>query len=67
MKTIDDSYAAFGRLMNEEEIFRDGSLTFEDICARIGTQKDALESVLLEELGMRGDAILDKYRETTAP
>lgn len=67
MKTIDESYAAFGRLMNEEEIFRDESLTFEDICARIGTQKDALESVLLEELGMRGDAILDKYRETTAP
>lgn len=67
MKTIDESYAAFGRLMNEEEIFRDASLTFEDICARIGTQKDALESVLLEELGMRGDAILDKYRETTAP
>lgn len=67
MKTREESYAAFGRLMNEERIYLDPDLTFEDICAHIGTQKDALESVLLEELGMRGDAILDKYRETTAP
>ena len=67
MKTRENSYAAFERLMNGEKVFLDPDLTFERICERIGTQKDALESVLLEELGMRGDAILDKYRETTVP
>lgn len=67
MKTCENNYAAFERLMNREKVYLEPDLTFEGICARIGTQKDALESVLLEELGMRGDAILDKYRETTAP
>ena len=67
MKTREENYAAFERMMNREKVFMERDLTFEGICRRIGTEKDALESVLLEELGMRGDAILDKYRETTAP
>ena len=67
MKTREENYAAFERLMNREKVYLEAGLTFEEICGRIGTRKDALESVLLEELGMRGDAILDKYRETTVP
>ncbi len=67
MKTREEDYAAFEQLMNREKVYLEKDLTFEGICRRIGTRKDALESVLLEELGMRGDAILDKYRETTVP
>lgn len=67
MLTALEAYEEFGRLMNDEEVFRDSSQTFEGLCRMIGIDKDALESVLLEELGMRGDTLIDRYREITVP
>ena len=62
MKTRDDAYAAFERLMNEKEIFRDENLSFEDICAEAGADPEELEKHLIAELGYRGEELVSAYR-----
>ena len=57
-----DKYAAFSRLLEEDKLYRDRSLRFEDLCQRIGTDPAALEEVLLRELGMTGEEILSMFR-----
>lgn len=62
MKTKDDAYAAFERLMNEKEIFRDETLSFEDICAEAEADPEELEKRLIAELGYRGEELVSAYR-----
>lgn len=62
METRNEAYAAFERLMDEEEIFRNRSLTFEDICAKAGADPAGLEKILLAELGYSGEELLAEYR-----
>ena len=62
MKTQDDAYAAFERLMNEKEIFRNETLSFEDICAEAGADPEELEKRLIAELGYRGEELVSAYR-----
>ena len=62
MKTLDEAYAAFERLMDEAEIFRNEALTFDDICREAGADPAALEKVLRDELGYSGRELVDFYR-----
>ncbi len=63
METTDRCYAAFARLLEEGETFRDPSLTFTELCARAGADPEALETLLSSELGFSGEALLEEYRE----
>ena len=55
---IDYEYAAFEALMDEGRIFADESLSFNDICALIGADAQALEQKIADELGYLGDELL---------
>lgn len=59
METTDKCYAAFERAMDEEKLYRD--LDFLGICLRIGADPVALEGRLVEELGYRGQELVDLY------
>ena len=62
MKKTEKDYASFAKLMNEEKVYLDRTLTFEGICSRIGAEPEALESLIREELGYSGQESLDLYR-----
>lgn len=62
-----NAYIEFERLMDEEKVYMCETLSFEDICRMAGTEKDALESVLIEELGVGGEDLLATYRGFRAP
>ena len=59
---IDYEYAAFEALMDEGRVFTDESLSFNDICALIGADTQALEQKIADELGYLGDELLEVYR-----
>ncbi len=59
---IDYEYAAFEALMDEDRIFADELLSFNDICALIGADAQALEQKIADELGCLGDELLEVYR-----
>jgi hypothetical protein len=48
--------------MDEGRIFADESLSFNDICALIGADAQALEQKIADELGYLGDELLEVYR-----
>ncbi len=54
-------YAAFERMMDEERIFSRIS-GFPEICALIGADPVLLDKMIYEELGWRGQALVDFYR-----
>ena len=60
---MDYEYAAFEHAMDDEEIFTDGHLSFNDICSRIGADPNALELKIAEELGYLGEELLELYRD----
>ena len=59
MEKTEKYYAAFERAMNEERLYRD--LDFLGICLRIGADPVALDVKLVEELGYRGQDLVDLY------
>lgn len=61
MNRTDRDYAAFERAMDEEEIFSYLG-DFREICSVIGADPLSLDRRLYEELGWRGQALVDCYR-----
>jgi hypothetical protein len=55
-------FAAFGRAMDEKEVWKDRSLDFEGICRSIGADPASLDREVFDELGFRGQQVLDLYR-----
>ena len=55
-------YAAFGRLMDEQKVWRDPSVSFSEICSLAGSSTDVLNRILLEEIGMDGEELLLRYK-----
>ena len=62
METNKDQFSAFERLMDEARIYRDLRLTYSDICKLAGADPAALEGILMQELGFRGQELVDRYR-----
>lgn len=63
---MENAYAVFGRLMCEDKVYLDRTLTFTRICMWLGVQPDLLEEMLLSELGCGGEGLLAAYREQEA-
>lgn len=61
-KDLSKEYAAFERLMDVDEIYRDESLSFSDACAMAGATPSELEQMIADELGYLGDEIMEVYR-----
>ena len=57
-KELRKAYEAFGRMMVEEEVYREETLTFDDVCRRIGIETGALERLIFSEMGMTGRQLL---------
>ena len=57
-KTMED-YAAFERAMDEGMVFLD--LDFEEICDALETDREALDRLIIEELGFSGQELMDFY------
>ena len=62
MEKTGRDYAAFGRAMDEEMVWKDRSVDFEGMCRLLGADPVALDKTIFSELGFRGQAVLDFYR-----
>lgn len=62
MKKADRDYAAFERAMDECGIFREHA-DFQEICSVLDADAVSLDRRLYEELGWRGQALVDHYRD----
>lgn len=60
MERIEKDYAAFGRAMDEDELYREIP-DFSGICLKIGVEPDPLDRKVYEEIGLRGQALVDFY------
>ena len=61
MKT-ECAYILFEKLLDEEKIYFDPTLSFEEICLLTGISPEPLNNLLIEEHGFCGDEILAIYR-----
>ena len=66
-KGLRKAYEAFGRMMVEEEVYREETLTFDDVCRRIGIETGSLERLIFSEMGMTGRQLMEAYREGIVP
>lgn len=66
MNRTDRDYAAFERAMDERGIFRECA-DFREICSLIGADPVSLDRKIREELGWRGQALVDFYRRENNP
>mgnify|MGYP000798537875 FL=1 len=66
-KELRKAYEAFGRMVTAEEVYREETLTFEDVCRRIGIETGALDRLIFSEMGMTGRQLMAAYREGIVP
>ena len=57
MEKTKEDYAAFERAMDEGKVFLD--LDFEEICDALGADGEALDRLIIEELGFSGQWLVD--------
>lgn len=62
MKTLEENYRIFGNLMTEDKIWFDRTLTFHEICIWLQEDEKKLDSMLMDEIGICGQALMDDYR-----
>ena len=65
MKTIQNTqaYETFCRLMAEERLYIDPSISYASVCRALGADPDELDRELEEELGYSGEALIAHFRE----
>jgi len=63
MNRTELDYAAFERMMDEERIFSKVD-DFSGICALIGADPVPLDKMIYDELGWRGQELVDFYRSS---
>ena len=64
MKALDENYSFFEKLMNEERLYLNPGLTFEIICGWLGADAGEMDGLLLQELGLDGEALLKSLRKS---
>lgn len=65
-KTNTPAYETFCRLMTEENLYVDPTLTFATVCRWIGVSPSELDLELGEELGFSGEAMIQHLRARQA-
>lgn len=62
MRTVEECYAVLGRLVDEERIYLDPDYTFDRVCRMLGVRREAMDAMLLRELGVDGDSLFASLR-----
>lgn len=55
-------YEIFGRMLLEDKVYLDPSVTFDMICRWIGADRHLLDALVRRELGISGQALMRLYR-----
>lgn len=63
MKHFEQTFQDFARLLDREEIWRDPSVRFVDICRGMRVRIRRFDRLLFRETGFHGEEILAKYRD----
>lgn len=64
MDRLEKIYEEFGVMMNEDRIYEDETVSYEDICRGLGVDPSALDGLLLRELGYTGGQLIEEYRKS---
>lgn len=59
-------YALFAEMMNEVRIYLDTGIDFGSVCRFLDLEEEALDAVLIDELGLGGNEIFSIYRRSEA-
>ncbi len=62
MRTVEECYEVLEQLVNEEKIFLDPSYPFERVCRLLGVPRAGMDALLMQELGLDGDALFASLR-----
>ena len=62
MRTVEESYAVLGRLVDEERIYLDPDYPFGRVCRLLGVRREEMDALLLRELGVDGDSLFASLR-----
>ena len=63
MKTLDEQYARLEKLLDEEKIYLVKGVSFADLCVALGTDRQAMDDHLRQELGMDGEELMRTFRQ----
>jgi len=63
MKTLNSAYREFSRMILDDRIYEDSSISFHDICSALHVSPADLNEVLESELGMNGPEILHSFQK----
>ena len=66
MKTSDSAYVRFSRILLAGAVLPDPAVGFPELCRWAGADPRALDSLLREELGLGGEALLAAFRAREA-
>lgn len=64
MDRLEKIYEEFGVMMNEDRIYEDETVSYEDICRGLGVDPSALDGLLMRELGYTGEQLIEEYRKS---
>ena len=59
---MENAFERFVRMVTEEKVHEDASITFVELCRRLRCCPDDLNDLLLEQCGLDGDGVLDACR-----
>lgn len=62
MRTLEDSYDLLEKLLDEEKIYMDPTVSFHRICSWMDTPERDLDRMIRKELGLGGDELLMRLR-----
>ena len=63
MKTMDTTYQEFARMLLDDRIYEDTTISFTDICASLRVSPSDLNEILIKEIGMNGTEILQSFQK----
>ena len=63
MENIIEKYRIFEKLIDEEQVYKDGTAGFGRICRAIGADPERLDALIKEETGFSGQEIISSFRK----
>ena len=63
MRTIAATYSDFSRMLLDDRIYEDTTISYTDICAFLHVCPADLDEILQEEMGMNGNEILQSFQK----
>ena len=60
---MDTTYQEFARMLLDDRIYEDTTISFTDICASLRVSPSDLNEILIKEIGMNGTEILQSFQK----